>query len=143
MRAGPALSASALIRLRLIGGNRKNSTTVSRCFPIPRQKLFAVTGAGPKGADIAQPAEFLIDSNGMIRWVNLTENIAVRARPEQVLDAFNRAAIDGASPSQYLQRTCIPNWNNCSFFKIDNKRSDRFRLRSKRCRCNAIISSPN
>jgi hypothetical protein len=47
-------------------------------------------GAGPKGANVARPAEFLIDSNGMVRWVNLTENIAVRARPEQVLDAFNQ-----------------------------------------------------
>ena len=45
-------------------------------------------GAGPKGTDIARPAEFLIDSSGIIRWVNLTENIAVRARPEQVLKAF-------------------------------------------------------
>jgi peroxiredoxin len=45
-------------------------------------------GAGPKGADIARPAEFLIDSSGTVRWVNLTENIAVRARPEQVLKAF-------------------------------------------------------
>jgi peroxiredoxin len=47
-------------------------------------------GAGPKGTDIARPAEFLIDSNGIIRWVNLTENIAVRARPEQVLGAFEQ-----------------------------------------------------
>jgi peroxiredoxin len=45
-------------------------------------------GAGPKGTDIARPAEFLIDSSGIIRWVNLTENIAVRARPEEVLEAF-------------------------------------------------------
>jgi peroxiredoxin len=47
-------------------------------------------GAGPKGADIARPAEILVDSTGRIRWVNLTENIAVRARPEQVLEAFER-----------------------------------------------------
>jgi peroxiredoxin len=47
-------------------------------------------GAGPKGGDIARPAEFLIDSTGTIRWVNLTENIAVRARPEQVLQAFEQ-----------------------------------------------------
>jgi peroxiredoxin len=47
-------------------------------------------GAGPKGTDIARPAEFLIDSSGTIRWVNLTENIAVRARPEQVLEAFEQ-----------------------------------------------------
>jgi peroxiredoxin len=47
-------------------------------------------GAGPKGTDIARPAEFLIDSNGIVRWVNLTENIAVRARPEQVFEAFEQ-----------------------------------------------------
>ena len=47
-------------------------------------------GAGPKGADIARPAEFLVDSSGTIRWLNLTENIAVRARPQQVLEAFER-----------------------------------------------------
>jgi peroxiredoxin len=46
-------------------------------------------GAGPKGTDIARPAEFLIDSTGTTRWVNLTENIAVRARPEQVLRPLN------------------------------------------------------
>jgi peroxiredoxin len=47
-------------------------------------------GAGPNGTDIARPAEFLIDPTGTIRWVNLTENIAVRARPEQVLQAFQQ-----------------------------------------------------
>jgi peroxiredoxin len=47
-------------------------------------------GAGPKGDDIARPAEFLIDSNEIVRWVNLTENIAVHARPEQVLNAFDQ-----------------------------------------------------
>ena len=46
-------------------------------------------GAGPKGADIARPAEFLIDSAGTVRWVNLTENIGVRARPDEVIKAFD------------------------------------------------------
>jgi peroxiredoxin len=46
-------------------------------------------GGGPKGADISRPAEFLIDSAGIIRWVNLTESIGVRARPEEVLQAFD------------------------------------------------------
>jgi peroxiredoxin len=46
--------------------------------------------AGPNHTDIARPAEFLIDSSGIIRWVNLTENIAVRARPEQILQAFEQ-----------------------------------------------------
>ena len=40
--------------------------------------------------DIARPAEFLLDSNCIVRWVNLTENIAVRARPEQVLEALRK-----------------------------------------------------
>ena len=47
------------------------------------------TGAGPRHTDIARPAEFLIDSAGTVRWVNLTENAAVRARPDQVLKAFD------------------------------------------------------
>jgi peroxiredoxin len=47
-------------------------------------------GAGPKGADIARPAEFLLDSDGIVRWVNLTDNIAVRARPSQALEAVNQ-----------------------------------------------------
>jgi peroxiredoxin len=44
-------------------------------------------GAGEGGRDIARPAEFLVDSSGTVRWVNLTENYWVRARPEQILEA--------------------------------------------------------
>ena len=47
--------------------------------------------AGPKREDISRPAEFYIDQNGIVRWVNLTENIAVRARPEQALAAIDAA----------------------------------------------------
>lgn len=43
--------------------------------------------AGESGQDISRPAEFLIDSSGTVRWVHLTENYWVRARPEQVLEA--------------------------------------------------------
>ena len=43
-------------------------------------------GAGENGHDIARPAEFLIDSSGTVRWLNLTENYWVRARPEEVLE---------------------------------------------------------
>lgn len=43
-------------------------------------------GAGIGGQDVARPAEFLVDSSGTVRWVNLTENYWVRARPEQVLE---------------------------------------------------------
>ena len=48
-------------------------------------------GAGPKGNDIARPAEFYVDSGGVVQWVNLTENIAVRARPQQALAAIDSA----------------------------------------------------
>jgi peroxiredoxin len=51
-------------------------------------------GAGPKNADIARPAEFYVDASGTVQWANLTENIAVRARPEQALHAID-AAKDG------------------------------------------------
>ena len=44
-------------------------------------------GAGISGHDVARPAEFLIDSTGTIRWINLTGDLRVRARPEQMLKA--------------------------------------------------------
>ena len=46
--------------------------------------------AGEGGKDIARPAEFLVDANGTIRWVNLTDDIRVRARPEAALTAIDR-----------------------------------------------------
>jgi len=52
-------------------------------------------GGGPEGSDIARPAEFLIDRSGTVRWVNLTESIAVRVRPEQVLAVIDEL---GAGP---------------------------------------------
>lgn len=52
-------------------------------------------GAGPHGSDIARPAEFYVDETGTVQWVNLTDNIAVRARPEQAL-----AAIDATTGSK-------------------------------------------
>ncbi|MBV8572329.1 MAG: redoxin domain-containing protein [Acidobacteriaceae bacterium] len=48
----------------------------------------------PKGGeadrDIARPAEFLVDATGTVRWVNLTDDIRVRARPESALMAIDR-----------------------------------------------------
>ena len=44
-------------------------------------------GQGINGQDVARPAEFLIDPSGAVRWVNLTENYWVRARPEQIMEA--------------------------------------------------------
>ena len=44
-------------------------------------------GAGVTGSDIARPEELLIDRSGTVRWVNLSSDIRVRARPEQLLEA--------------------------------------------------------
>ena len=44
-------------------------------------------GAGEHGHDIARPAELLIDRSGTVRWVNLTEDLRVRATPEQMIAA--------------------------------------------------------
>jgi peroxiredoxin len=42
-------------------------------------------GEGQGGHDIARPAEFLVDHSGIVRWVNLTGDLSVRARPETML----------------------------------------------------------
>ena len=78
--------------------NRRHSQKLGYTFPLlsdPDAKIIRRydvlhSAAGPKGTDIARPAEFLLDSNGVVRWVNLTENIAVRARPGQALEASNQ-----------------------------------------------------
>lgn len=44
-------------------------------------------GEGQNGHDIARPAEFLVDREGVVRWRNLTEDLKVRARAEQMLAA--------------------------------------------------------
>jgi peroxiredoxin len=77
--------------------NRRQSQKLGYTFPLLSDSKAKVIrrydvlhpGAGPQGADIARPAEFLIDSSRLVRWVNLTDNIAARARPEQVLSAFD------------------------------------------------------
>ncbi len=55
-------------------------------------------GAGENGHNIARPAEFLIDSTGSIRWMNLTEDVRVRARPEQVLKAIDDLGLASPAP---------------------------------------------
>ena len=44
-------------------------------------------GAGVDGKDISRPAEFLVDPSGVVRWRNLTEDLRVRATPEDILKA--------------------------------------------------------
>jgi peroxiredoxin len=53
--------------------------------------------AGEGGADIARPAEFIIDSTGRVRWVKLTDDFLIRARPEEVLQALDSLHLADAS----------------------------------------------
>jgi peroxiredoxin len=53
---------------------------------LTRQMDLLHAGAGVDGQDISRPAEFLIDSAGVIRWENLTDSIRIRMRPEQALE---------------------------------------------------------
>ena len=78
--------------------NQRHSQKLGYTFPLlsdPDAKIIRRYDVlHPSGrterSDIARPAEFLLDSDGIVRWVNLTENIAVRARPEQALEALNQ-----------------------------------------------------
>ena len=75
--------------------SRKLSQSRGYTFPIlsdPQAEVIRRYGvlhahAGEGGHDIARPAEFLVDASGAVRWVNLTEDIRVRARPDEALQA--------------------------------------------------------
>ena len=78
--------------------SRKLSQSQGYTFPFlsdPKAETIRAYGVlhergGEDGHDIARAAEFLVDSAGTVRWVNLSDSILVRLRPEAVI-----AAIDG------------------------------------------------
>jgi len=47
-------------------------------------------GAGPEGRDIARPASFLIDTEGIIRWRDLTNNYRIRPHPDVILAELDK-----------------------------------------------------
>jgi peroxiredoxin len=79
--------------------SQKHCQKMGFTFPLLSDKDAAVirrydllhSHAGPKSSDIARPAEFLVDSGGIVRWANLAESVTVRARPEQALGAFDES----------------------------------------------------
>jgi peroxiredoxin len=87
----------AAISVDSVDINRRHAQKLGFTYPLLSDADAAIIrrydllhrAAGPKKTDIARPAEFFIDANGTVQWVNLTENIAVRARPEQALDAID------------------------------------------------------
>ena len=52
-----------------------------------RQYDLVHKGQSPDGHDIARPAEFLVDRNGIVRWRNITGDLRIRASPAQILEA--------------------------------------------------------
>jgi uncharacterized protein (TIGR01244 family) len=50
-----------------------------------------------RGEDIARPAEFLLDLEGFVRWVNLTDRYQVRPKGEQILEAMDKAGVPAAA----------------------------------------------
>jgi len=44
---------------------------------------------GIPGADIARPATFVVDGDGVVRWRDLTENYRIRPRPDDILRALD------------------------------------------------------
>ena len=48
---------------------------------------------GMGGADIARPAEFLLDPGGVIRWVNLTESYKTRVNAEMMLGVLDKLGV--------------------------------------------------
>ncbi|MDA2913351.1 peroxiredoxin family protein [Acidobacteriia bacterium AH_259_A11_L15] len=46
-------------------------------------------GSGDRQDEVARPAQFLIDSAGTIRWLNLSEDMSVRVRPQDILKVID------------------------------------------------------
>ena len=62
----------------------------SKIEVIRRYDLLHAGGFG--GADIARPAEFLLDAKGKVLWLNLTENYRVREKAEDILKVMDGLA---------------------------------------------------
>jgi len=47
-------------------------------------------GYAREGADVARPAVFVLDQQGVVRWRHLTDNWRKRVRPEVVLEQLSK-----------------------------------------------------
>lgn len=45
---------------------------------------------GIGGVDIARPSTFILDSEGVIRWRDLTTNWRIRSSPDEIIEAIHR-----------------------------------------------------
>jgi peroxiredoxin len=87
---GVSVDPPDLTRERVIQPLRLGYTILSdaRREVIEKYKIVH-RGAGMAGTDVARPAEFLIDPQGVVRWTEFTENWRIRARPEQILEVLD------------------------------------------------------
>ena len=67
----------------------KNLELSYRVLADPQLRVIDAYGlrhvGGGAGHDIARPATFLVDEQGIVRWRNLTANYRMRPRPEEIL----------------------------------------------------------
>lgn len=74
------------------------SNQLGIAFPLlSDSRLRAIDAFGVKHAkgrqgesDIARPATFLLDREGVVRWRDLTDNWRIRVRPERLLEELKR-----------------------------------------------------
>ena len=52
-------------------------------------------GGGIGGADIARPATFILDAEGIIRWRDLASNWRIRSSPDEIIEAIHRMDLMG------------------------------------------------
>ncbi len=64
---------------------------------IRRYDLLHPGGHGAE--DIARPAEFLVDPEGVVRWVNLTGSFRVRPKGEEILKVLDDLGLKPAFKS--------------------------------------------
>ncbi len=77
---------------------RKLAASQGYTFPLlsdPNAQTIRTYGVlhergGEDGHDIARPAEFLVDADGLVRWSNITGSIVSRLRPETVLSVLDQ-----------------------------------------------------
>src|SRR5260370_1383859 len=87
---GPVAMSGAPPGVSLDLGTRAGYTLILLSEPkaeVIRRYNLLHAGGSPEGVDISRPAEFLVDSHGVVRWVNLTDDVRVRARADQMLAA--------------------------------------------------------
>ena len=58
-----------------------------RDLAVSRRYGLIHAGAGPNGEDVPRPATVVLDRDGIVRWLSLSDNFQVRPDPGDVLRA--------------------------------------------------------